>query len=1018
MAFKFGKAWILRIASVLTAAVVITGLSIGDNIVKMNERNLDSILCPPIVHEDSLEKSRESGQQMAKQIVEEGAVLLKNNNNVLPLDYDDIDRVNVFGWASIDWAYGANSGSCSGRVMAEDSKRESLVDLYDALTNYDIQYNTELKNMYTNYASPYLYALKDPGSISNDNVITLHEPEISDANYYSPSLLANARAYSDTALVVITRNAGEDIPADRAMRKAGRNYVNESNKIYLDLSIEEEHLLTYVGENYENVVVIINSPAAMDLTFLNTIPGLDSALQVGFTGTHGASIIPALLYGEKTPSGHLVDTYTYDRSLSFAFRAKNAAQFTGSGLNGKRFFEYIENIYVGYRWYETADKEEYWNDYTRNLLDEEDQEYEATGYDAVVEYPFGYGLSYTDFEYKLEDTYFTKNGTQISNLDPEGEYHIKLKVTNVGNKSGKDVAQVYLEAPYYYGQIEKSAKALVGYAKTIELEPSKSEILDLEIQISDCMSYDCYDANFNGHTGYELDHGKYTFHLGKNSHEDIKMYDTNGNNLVDGQVSFNINSTIDVNTDKYTGEIVDNLFTGDDAIDGYPIDAVEDGYQPEYLTRADFPDIKEYNGVQSRASTQALRDAYFFDQAKGDAWDNATVDKFGNPVFDEEVVWGQDYGLRIANNGLVTELGFQLGEDYDDPMWEELLDQVTVSEVLNTINKSYGTPAVPSVGKPFLAEVDGPAQIKCYYQQPPRGTGYPCAVMVAQTWNQELGEDFGLSFAMDMNSVSINGLWGWGVNLHRTPVGGRNWEYFSEDPFISGKTLAAAVKGLLKGGRYSYIKHFCMNESETNKKEGFTFTTEQAYRECYLKPFQIGIQEGGAVGIMTSFNRIGALYSGGSEASIAGVVRGEWGFKGAIITDWADLNGSYMSIDQQVRAGGDLGMNTQLNGSSSVNFNYSATSSRRLQHQLKEVMHHVLYSWLRCQYLNKEFNENPDSDIKVIQTASIESFKWYKMVLVDANVLLIGGCAVFALFAWLPVKKKEVIVEGGEQQNE
>ena len=261
---------------------------------------------------------------------------------------------------------------------------------------------------------------------------------------------------------------------------------------------------------------------------------------------------------------------------------------------------------------------------------------------------------------------------------------------------------------------------------------------------------------------------------------------------------------------------------------------------------------------------------------------------------------------------------------------------------------------------------------------------------------------------MDMNSVSINGLWGWGCNLHRTPVGGRNWEYFSEDPYMSGKTLAGAVRGLLKGGRYSYIKHFCMNESEASKKEGFTFTTEQALRECYFKPFQMGIQEGGAVGIMTSFNRIGAVYSGGSEAAITGVARKEWGFKGAIITDWADQGGSYMSIDQQFRAGGDLGMNTSLNGYSGAKFTYNANATPRVQHQMKEVMHHVLYSWLRCQYLNKQYNENPDSKTKVVQTGSIESYKWYKTVLVDVNILLGGGALVFLLLAFIPVKEKKV----------
>ena len=1005
MAKFLNKSFILRGVSILTAVIVTTGLIVGNSIAKKNENNLNSLLCPPIVLEENLEVSRETGQAMAKQIIEEGSVLLKNNNNVLPLNSTK-KKVNVFGWASTDWAYGANSSSCSGRVMAEDSKRSSLVDFYDALTLYGVEYNTDLKDMYGRYASPYLFATKDPGSVSNDSVVTLHEPDINDSSYYSDELLNNALAYSDTALVVITRNAGEDIPADRAMRKAGRNYVDESSsKIYLDLSIEEEHLLTYVGQNYPNVVVIINAAGAMDLTFLNTIPGLDAAIQVGFTGTHGAESIPPLLYGEKTPSGHLVDTYTYDRTLSFAYRAKNTANFS-SGLSGKKFYEYIEGVYVGYRWYETADYEHYWTDYQREILDDKDNKVTVNGYNAVVEYPFGYGLSYTNFEYELVDTYFTKGGEKIADVDPAGEYHVKLQVTNVGEKSGKDVAQVYLEAPYHTGEIEKSYKALVAYEKTIELKPHDSEILDIEVQISDCLAYDCYDKNNDNHKGYELDRGEYKFHIGKNAHEDMVL--TNNEKAI---VSFNVPNTIRVNRDKYTNALVMNLFTGDDAADGYPIDGVEDDYSPNYISRANFPDVKAFNGTQPRAASQAIQDVYFFDKAKGDAWDNSNYDIVGQRIDDKEVKWGVNNGLKIAENGIVTDLGLKLGKNYDDPEWEPLLEQITISETINIINKSYGTPEIPSVGKPMLYEVDGPAQIKCYYQQPPRGTGYPCAVVIAQTWNKELAEDFGLSFAIDMNSVSINGLWGWGCNLHRTPVGGRNWEYYSEDPYISGKTLAASVRGLLKGGRYSYIKHFCMNESETNKKEGFTFVTEQAYRECYLKPFQMAIQEGGAVGIMTSFNRIGAVYSGGSEASITGVVRMEWGFKGAIITDWADMGGSYMSIDQQLRAGGDLGMNVELNGYSGARFTYSESSTNRLQRQMKEAMHHVLYSWLRCQYLNKQYNDNPESTTKVIQKASIASFNWWKMLLVDVDILLGGAALIFVVMTFLPrVKKPE---EGG-----
>ena len=999
------KRIILRVISSAVLAGVGVGLFIGNKIALVDqERNLASLLTPPIVMQDAVQESRASGQKMSKRIVEEGSVLLKNNGT-LPLKKEKADFVNVFGWASIDWAYGANSASCSGRVMAEDDTRASLLDFYDALTSYGIEYNQGLKAMYNRFASPYVYATKTPDAINNSNVITLHEPNIEDRNYYSEELLQEALDYSDTAFVVIVRNAGEDIPADRAMSKAGAGATSEPGKIYLDLSIEEEKLLTYVGENYDNVVVLINSPAAMDLSFLNEIPGIDAAMQVGFTGTQGAEKIPELLYGEVSPSGRLVDTYAYDRNYSFAYKAKNAVNFS-SGLTDKRFFDYIENIYVGYKWYETADKEGYWDSYSREVLDAQDQEITVEGFDAVVQYPFGYGLSYSTFSHELVEVSHTKDGQAIDHFDKDGEMHFRVKVTNTGNVPAKDVVQIYLEAPYVAGGIEKSSKNLVGYEKTVTLNAGISQVLDIEVQSRDLASYDCYDKNEDGHTGYEIESGHYLFHIASDSHRDLAI----ASSLPEfhgGVYDFEISSKINIDKDKYTGADVDNLFTGEDARDGYPLDAIEGGTSPEYLSREEFPDLEAFEGVKPRPATQKLQDAYFFTRDKGNAWDSSDEDFFGEPIDDTPVIWGEDNGLSIYEDNAVTDLGFRLGADYDAPEWEELLEQVSVNDALNTINKSYGTPALNSIGKPKCNEVDGPAQIKCYYQSKPRGTGYPDAVVLAQTWNKDLAVEFGLSFAQDMISVGIHGLWGWGCNLHRTPVGGRNWEYFSEDPYLSGSVLSKACSGLLKGGRYSYIKHFCLNESETAKVEGFTFTTEQAYREAYLKPFQMAIEEGGAVGVMTSFNRIGAIYSGGSEASITGVLRGEWGFKGSIITDWAN-NGGYMSIDHQLRAGGDLGMNNNLNGYSGATFDYSANGPIRLQRRMKDVVHHVVYTFLRSQYLNKEYNENPNTDSKIVQVASIESFAWWKMLIVDIDILLGGGALLFFVLTMLPAEKKEM----------
>jgi len=998
---KLSKTRILRGVSIVSALVLGTGLGIGNGIAFANGNNLDTILCPPPVNSERLEQSRQQGFEMAKELVEEGSVLLKNNNNTLPLS-KDVKKINVFGWASVDWAYGAQSSSCSGRIIAEDGKAESLYDFCRALEEYGVEYNTELQEMYKRYMKPNVYATKDPGSIDNNKVVTLTEPDINNKSFYTDELLENASNYSDTAVVIITRNAGEDIQADRAMNKQGAG-ASKENKIYLDLSIEEEHLLTYVGSNFKDVVVLINSPVAMDLKFLNEIPGLGAALQVGFTGTRGALVIPELLYGDKTPSGHLVDTVPYDRNNSFAMRTKNGYQWK-SGGNGKNCFEYIENIYVGYKWYETADAENYWADYSRTVLDENDSEVEVSGFDAVVQYPFGYGLSYTNFEWEVRDTSIYDKGEKVSKITGTSELHYTVRVKNVGEFEGKDVVECYMSAPYTKGGIEKSFVNLVGYEKTVTLKPGEFEDLELVIDIEDCLSYDCYDKNNDHHAGYELEAGDYQFKLMRNSHEIKKVDFYLGEKNVDGIITEHVDKTIHVDNDKHTGAPVYNLFTGEDAVDGFPIDAIYDDYSPEYLTRENFTDIQTFEGLERRDAPQQLNDTFKFTQSKGDNWDKAEYDIFGNDTHQEAVTWNQNNGLKIAENGSVNELGLKLAEDYNDPQWDEVLDQISYQEAVETIQMSYGTPAIDSVGKPKLSELDGPAQMKCYYQAAPRGTGYPDAVVVAQTWNKELGEDFGFSYAADMQALNIYGLWGWGTNLHRTPVGGRNWEYFSEDPFMSGSTLTAAVKGLNKGGRFCYIKHFALNESEHSKVEGFTFTTEQALREAYFKPFQMAIQRGGALGIMTSFNRIGAVYSGGSEASLTGVVRNEWGFKGNIITDWANDNG-YMSIDHQLRAGGDLGMNVHLN-SGGLKFNYNEKGSNRLQYQMREAVHHVLYTYVRSAYNNKVYNENPDTKVKVVQTSTVESWKWWRVLLIDADILIGGAALLFVALTFIPKKKE------------
>ena len=464
-------------------------------------------------HLDTSEKATaavmETGEKVAEQIAAEGAVLLKNDG-ALPLA-SDVTKVNVFGWGSTQWL---GSGSGSGRVVSTDT------GLLDALEAAGIDYNSELTDMYKAFQPERPYASNQVGTLNSwpEQSCRLYEPDINDTDYYTTTMLENAKAFSDTAIVVFNRFAGEsnDCPQVQYKQttKDGDIIVDES-RTYLDLSTEEEDLLTYVGENYENVIVLLNTGNVMAVGQVESIPGVDACLMVGLTGTNAATAIPKLLWGDINPSGRTADTWAY--------RFDTAASYANAGLNGVgvysnadglypadgttmgnlgesnypytqvSYVDYAEGIYVGYKWYETADAEGYW--------DTVSNEY-GNGYEGVVQYPFGYGLSYTDFDWEVTDA-----SANVTSLTKDGEVTVKVKVTNKGSVAGKDVVELYYTAPYITGEIEKSSVELGAFAKTEELQPGESQELTLTIPVENMASYDAYDSNHNGFAGYELDAG-------------------------------------------------------------------------------------------------------------------------------------------------------------------------------------------------------------------------------------------------------------------------------------------------------------------------------------------------------------------------------------------------------------------------------------------------------------------------------------------------------------------------------
>lgn len=1031
-----------HVIQMIVIVVLITALVIGNTIVlePQMEQNItgqqslfEEILNfhPFPADQNTINAARAEGQALSKQIVEEGSVLVKNNG-VLPLDKDVHTQVNVFGHASIDWVYG---GSGSGQVEPENSNKDENIDLLKALALYDIDYNESLPEMYNNFCAPF----GDIGSIGTlyDQFYRLAEPSISaNSDFYTESLLDEAKNYSDTAFVVIGRHAGETEDPTRVQYKVKADTKVDENRHYLEISTEEEELLTYVGATYENVIVIVNSTNTMELDFVDTIPGIDACLVVGATGTRGAEGIPYVLYGEVSPSGRFTDTYPYDMASNVNFK-RTSSQGIGHYTNGQElyptgagsnaggtsrtapaFIDYIEGVYLGYKWYETADAEGIWNEYSREIIDNNGEKGVVTGYNSVVQYPFGYGLSYTEFNWVVESVSIP-DGSEINR---DSQIVIQIAVENVGSHAGKDVVEVYFTPEYKAGEIEKAHVNLVGFAKTSTLNPGEREILTITIDADDMTSYDAYDLNKNGNKGYELDAGKYEIKLMTDSHNVKTVSFTGGATGVPGVLTYNVSETINCINDKVTGNPVTNKFTGEDAIDGVSLDGSDSNQNIGFISRAAFPDPYEISDVADREMTDNVKEFNTYTNADSTAWDNATVDIFGNPVDTSDVVWGQSAGVlewdgvtyadsvgsdgnaKVYMNGKITTLGLVLGSDYDHPLWDKVLDQITLSEATNLIyNASFGTQAIGSVGKPALEDKDGPAQVKSFNSSAPRGTGFPCVTVLGQTWDPKLAYSFGINYGKEMSAegINIDGTYGFGANLHRSPWGGRNYEYFSEDGFLAGTMLAEQVRGLTNTGKYCYLKHLILYETEHERDSIYTWCNEQALREIYLVPFEKAIQDGGCVGIMSSYNRIGNTWTGGSEALIQGIIRNELGFNGAVITDYVDSwSVNFMAIEDAVRAGGDLNLGGK---NSSLNTNFD--DSNRIEAQAKEACHHVLYMFLSPLHANSEYNAQDDVEQIVVGTI-VEPWVWWKLALIDFDIIMGVGCAYWLYFILKDIRRR------------
>lgn len=987
---------IAGIASLSVMGLFAVALAIGNSLAYDRYATVISHhLCPNGEAEsDSASSARNMGNQLAREIEREGIVLLKNENDTLPLDAS-VTRVNVFGHGSIDWYY---MSSGSERVGMDG---QTSYNLNEALAHYGIEVNSELPSFYSSWHK----AEGDSNTImaNYDSFYQVREPSL-ETNATYQGIYERALEYSDTAFFVVSRHAGENSDCPHYQTKV-EGQPTDNTRTYLEISTEEEYTIRKLAEDFENVVIIINSTNTMRLNYLEEIDGIDACISVGATGVQGALSIPEILWGEASPSGHLTDTIPFDLKSNVTYfrgNSKFTHQYTGApsgcttmGAGGSAFYrtsvyvEYTEGIYVGYRWFETADAEGFWDSYG--------------GYDSVVQFPFGYGMSYTSFDWKLVETSKPESEPIKDNKET---ITLTVQVKNTGAVAGKDVVQVYLTAPYTPGGIEKSSVKLVAYAKSPELQPGQAANVTIEVDTKEFKSYDCYDANGNGFEGYEMEAGNYELKLQTDAHN-LKAMDKN-------TLTYKVESDILITEDEKTGNTVENRFTGDTAYEECPIDGSSVGQDIDYIHRDNFPELltevepnKPWtNDLLNRANGRVATNSCYKASTGStlDAWDDATEDYFGNPIPTEKPTWGASGDLRVIENGELTELGLELANDYDNEQWDALLDQVPFNHAQHilTMDTQYKCPGIADIGMRSnddgaYQHAEGASQVGNGVMAPNTScVGYPGSTVLAQTWNQTLAYMFGKSEGNDMGPAGKDALYSPACNIHRSPFGGRNSGYQSEDPYLSGRVVGNIIRGLGVYGKTSFVKHFALNDQDFNRMGLYTWCTEQAFREIYLRTFEEAIKYGDSTGVMTSFNRTGAIWAGGNEALIQGILRSEWGFKGAIITDMTE-NETNMDGGANLRAGGNI----NLGGYSTAGRALNQSASPRLLWRAREAIKQLVYSNIHALWKNHTYNESADPADAVIVYESKLAWQWWKPALASIDCV-VGG--VLLIGAWVIVK--------------
>lgn len=890
-------------------------------------------------------------EELCSEIAGEGIVLLKNENNLLPMTGQK--KLNVFGWASTNPAYG---GTGSGSL----SDSYEVVSLLQGLENAGIELNTELSDFYTAYRSD------KPEFGVWEQEWTLPEPPV---DSYTDDMLQNARGFSDTAVIVLSRTGGENLDLAQDMSAESISYTDNSGEYedypagthYMELSQTEKNLVDMVCSNFDKVIVVYNGANTLELGWVNDYGQIGSVLWCPGPGQTGFNALGKILTGEINPSAKSVDTFVtdvtavpssnnignfqYEDAEEFAWAVPSMDNADEISYTYPHFVNYVEGIYVGYRFYETVYEESQRGNGWAADFD----------YDSVVLYPFGYGLSYTTFEQEMGDI----------KEDSDGNISFDVTVTNTGDTAGKDVVEVYYAPPYTNGGIEKASVNLLDFGKTKELQPGESATVSFSFKAEDMASYD-----MRGSKCYVLEKGDYGISIRSDSHTviDERTYHVDEDVVYDDENPRSTDMTAATNLFDYAAGQVTYL-SREDGFANYekattaPIDFTMSDYMKENFTN----------------------------------YTNYNPEDYNNPD-DEMPVTGAKNGIELLD---------LRGVEYDDTKWEELLDELTIDEMRSLIGLGgYQTLALDSVNKAATIDCDGPAALNSNFANftGVGSIGFPCEIIIGNTWNKEMALVYGEIFGEMADEMGVSGWYAPGVNIHRNPFSGRNFEYYSEDPVLSGKIASQAVIGAAEYGVYAYVKHFALNDQETNRYGMLaTWCNEQAMREVYLKPFEIAVKDGHATAMMSAYNYIGDEWAGATDELQNTVLRDEWGFRGMVISDYFGYQGfGYMDADKGIRGGTDMNLTANEVTEAYPDDTSSATGVLAMRQASKNILYTVVNSRA---YGDDVVNAGPAP---------------WKILLVGADILLL---AILVLVEVFVVRKgylkrtNEIQVESGNKES-